>query len=110
MRVDLGDEAGDLVHLAFLFPIIQELRVLVDIGGIQLHGDKVRLLDDLLKVGDGGLHPNDQKPFEGPGHAVYRLPPVEAVDRELHHHGVIIGRNFVALVDAPVQPDPVAAG
>ncbi len=37
MGVDFGDEAGHLVHLPLLLPVIQELGVVVDIGGVQLH-------------------------------------------------------------------------
>ncbi len=107
MGVDFGNKAGDLIHLPFFFPIIKKVWMVINIRGIKSSQDKIGVVDDLLKIRDRGFHPDNEKSFERPGQPVHRFLPGQALNRQLHQHGIVVGRNLIALVNGPIHPDPM---
>ena len=57
-----------------------------------------------------GLYALDDGLSQGGAHLSYCLVPVLTIYDELCYHGIIVGRELIALVGMGIQPDSVASG
>ena len=88
----------------------QGVQIGIHKPGVVSSPDKVGVVQNLVEQIDvvGGAL-NDQL-LQGPAHPPDGLQPGGGVDDDLGHHGVVVGGQVVAAVQAAVHPHPAAAG
>jgi hypothetical protein len=80
-----------------------------EIGGVDAAAE-VRVLQDGLLEGNGGLDAGDHVFAQGAAHLVHGFTAVFAVGDELADHGIVSGRNGVAGIGMAVDADSPAPG
>ena len=108
-----GDGGGDgdgQVRRVALDRVIQQLRVAVDEAGVELAAAELRVAQDFLVVGRGGLHALHAHVVEGSQAAIQGFFPGQRPDDQLQAHRVVVRRNAVAGVDRRVGAYAGAAG
>ena len=82
----------------------------INVGCVKFHLNEIWLLQNLLKIGNGGFDPDNNESIKGTSQSVHCLLPGETVYCQLYQHGVIVTRDFISLIYGPVQADPMSSG
>ena len=104
-----GDGDGQVRRVA-LDRVLGQLRVAFDEAGVELGAAELRILEDFLVVGRGGLHALHAHVVQGSQAAVQGLFPGQCPDDQLQAHGVVVRRDGVAGVDRRIGAHAGAAG
>src|SRR5208282_226356 len=84
-------------------------KLVNEAGGIDAAAE-VRVLQNRLLKGDGGLDAGDHVFAEGAAHLVHGFAAVLAVGDELADHGIVVRRDVVTGVGVAVHAHATAAG